>query len=245
MARMIKYSEEAQRALCEEFLRALRGKPPQETDVLFRKKADKVDRRAKITFSEKAWVKMQELIRVSKKEVGWHGVVWRLVQDEYYVNDILIYPQIVSGVHFTTDQAEYEKWLCTLPDEEFKHLRLHGHSHVDMPVSPSGRDDVQWNALLERVPADGFQVFMIWNKRGECTCKVYDFQQNVAFETEDCDVSIDEGEYGLAAFTKEAKAIVKEAALYNNYSSVTPVKSSISHARFNPKAKKPIPERWR
>lgn len=252
MARKIKYSQEDEQKLFRQFLEAVKDSKLYESSFNFQKAKDTVERKARVVFSEKAWVKMQDLVRVSPLEVGWHGIVTRgYGEDEnaYYVSDILLFKQTVSGGHFTTDQAEYEKWLCMLPDDDFSNLRLHGHSHVNMAVMPSARDAEQWHSILDGLSENNFQIFMIWNKRGEHTCMIYDKQQNVVFDTADCEIIVADGEYGIAAFENEAKELVKEEKVTISEPTKTPEipaytgsygKSSYEwwHG-FNPNAKKP------
>ena len=98
------------------------------------------NRKATIRFSERAWIKMFALIHTYSTEVEWHGVVERLEPSVFYIKDVLIFPHEVTGATVTSDQTAYEKWLDTLDNDTFNALRFHGHSHVNMGVTPSGVD---------------------------------------------------------------------------------------------------------
>ena len=106
----------------------------------FKLKEVKDDRKATITFSAQAYMKIFALVHTYSTEVEWHGVVERTAADAFYIKDILIFPHKVTGATVISDQTEYEKWLDTLDNDTFNALRFHGHSHVNMGVTPSGVD---------------------------------------------------------------------------------------------------------
>ena len=170
------------------------------------------DRKAKLYFSEVAWLKMQTLIKEFDKEVAWHGVAFRSEEDndDYYITDIVVYPQEVTGATVNTDQEKYQSWLMELDDDTFNNMRMQGHSHVNMSTSPSQVDITHQEALLSQVSDDMFYIFVIWNKKGEKTIKIYDFLKNILFETSDITVEIMNGDLGLSEFIANAKERVKD-----------------------------------
>lgn len=124
-----------------------------------------------IYFTKEAWRKQWALINNFQTEIAWHGLV-RKAEDGYYVYDILVYPQEVTGGTVNTDQVAYQNWLMSQPDEIFNHVRYQGHSHVDMQPRPSVID--LDNQKRMQVPDDDFYLFMIWNKSGYYTLTLYD-----------------------------------------------------------------------
>lgn len=42
-----------------------------------------------------------------------------------------------------------------------------------------------------------FYIFMIWNKRGEKTVKIYDLRENILFETADVTVTMPDEEFDM------------------------------------------------
>ena len=125
------------------------------------------DRKAKIIFTPIAWKKMYALVYAFSSEVQWHGTVKRLDKSTFLITDILVFPHEVTGTTVVSDQKEYEDWLDSLNDETFNSLRFHGHSHVDMGVTPSGVDMNYRRNLLNNFgmpneESDLFYIFLIF-----------------------------------------------------------------------------------
>lgn len=144
---------------------------------------------ALILMSHTAEEKTNALIRAADKEIGWHGVIRRDENEPniFHVDDILLFPQTVTGATVTTDDVEYAKWMMELDSGTFNNMRLYGHSHVNMAVSPSGVDDTYQDNLLENV--NDFYIFVILNKQGKAWANIYDFEYNILYE--DDDITID------------------------------------------------------
>lgn len=171
------------------------------------------DRKAHLVFDQIAWMKMWFLVHEWEKEVGWHGIVERTDRedvDEYVVHDIVIPPQKSNGAYVETDEEKYPAWLMTLTDEQANGLHLHGHSHVNMGVTPSGQDTNNWTEILDACGQDSFYVFMILNKKAEKTIRIYDFKKNVSFETADIEVSVNNDLLHLQRFLDDSRTMVGE-----------------------------------
>lgn len=227
MATAIKLTDADIAAIRGDFEAALSKLRASDGKISFTRTLNKVDKKAKIVFSEIAWYKMQAIIRENDKEVGWHGLVHRDIDsDEYYIYDIIIYPQIVTGVNIDPDQVEYQNWLVR--QEHFEDIRMQGHSHVNMGTSPSSVDLNFYSEIISQLKDDMFYIFVIWNKRGEKTIKIYDFAKNVLFETADCTIEIANDGLGIQDIIAESKAMVKERSWYSNtgYSSTTKAATS-------------------
>lgn len=249
MAKRIKFTPEDIEATVLEFRESLKTIP--DGKISFTKTLGTISRKATVFFSELAWLKMQGLIWNFDKEVAWHGVATRGTdenEDDYYINDIIVYPQEVTGATVTTDQVKYQSWLYALNDDTFNNLRFQGHSHVNMGTTPSGVDTNLYNEILSQLNADMFYIFMIWNKRGEKTIKIYDLKKNLYFDTSDVTVKVIQGEIGVEAFISEAKRQVQDKPVtpaptytsYYNYGSWnrnTYSAPSYSAKTVNPEAK--------
>ena len=220
MAKLIKLTAEYITEAVEAFKKALTAGKFSDGEVTFTKKlGDIKDRKAKVIYKEIAWLKQSALVEQWDKEVAWHGIAKRGEGDTYIIEDILVYPQEVTGVTVTTDQEEYETWLMNHDDDTFNNIRMQGHSHVNMPTSPSGVDTSLYERILQQLDDTMFYIFMIWNKRGEKTIKIYDMSKNIFFDTKDCEVVIDE-DIGIQSFLDSAQKLVKDkpaVTLYNNY----------------------------
>ena len=212
MAKIIKLTPENIEQARKEFEESLANLKLSDGKISFTKSFSSIQRKATIYFTEIAWLKMQTLVREFDKEVAWHGVAMRgedPEKDEYFITDILVYPQNVTGATVTTVQEEYEEWLNSLEDDVFNNLRMQGHSHVNMGTTPSSVDNTLYESILGQLKSSMFYIFMIWNKRGEKTVKLYDMAKNVLFETADCSIEILEDGTGTEAFLKDAKTKVR------------------------------------
>lgn len=140
-----------------------------------------------IYWTPQAWVKMQTLVHSAREEIAWHGLMKKIEgqKDTYLVYDILVYPQQVDAASAYTDQAAYTQWITELPDEEFHSLRMQGHSHVNMGVTPSATDSNLYASMLATLARIPFYLFLITNKSGEMYMLFYDFEQNIIFETKE------------------------------------------------------------
>ncbi len=216
MAKIIKLTPENIEEIKRAFNEAIQAAKLSDGKISFSKSFSGIKREATVYFTELAWLKMQTLIKEFDKEVAWHGIAKRgddASKDEYYITDILVYPQEVTGATVTTDQAKYQTWLMTHEDDVFNNIRMQGHSHVNMGTSPSSVDTALYDRILEQLDDTMFYIFMIWNKKGDKTIKIYDMAKNILFETSDCKVEILDDGTGLEKFITDAKTMVCDKAV--------------------------------
>lgn len=232
MSKIIKMTPEYSNQILEEFKKELESGKFSDGKINFSKTFSTIDRKATVYFTELAWLKMKTLIREFSKEVAWHGVAKRgddESKDEYFIEDILVYPQEVTGATVSTDQEKYQMWLMEHDDEVFNNIRMQGHSHVNMGVTPSGVDTALYERILDQLDDDMFYIFMIWNKNDAKTVKIYDMKKNILFETSDVTVEVLDDGTGIESFLKNAKKLVVDktysygsaSSYYNNYHAKT------------------------
>lgn len=217
MAKQITITDELVNQWREEFEKVLQSAKVADGKINFSRSLGSMKRPCTVYFAEIAWLKMQALIRECDKEVGWHGIAYRGEdpdKDEYVITDILVYPQEVAAAVVNTDQVKYQTWLDNQDDEVFNNIRMQGHSHVNMGVTPSATDNDLYESLLGQLEESMFYIFMIYNKRGECTYKIYDMAKNVMFETSDVTVKVIEDDLGVEKFLRESKEMIKEKSTY-------------------------------
>lgn len=166
-----------------------------------------------ISMTPAAYLKMLSLVAEFTSEVAWHGTVERN-GNHFSIKDIFVYPQVVTGVTVTPDQVEYTNWLYDLPDEDFNALRFHGHSHVNMTTSPSGTDIQFQTDMLAKLTDDDYYIFVIWNKRGDFTFRVYDLATNSMYDNSDIDFYVEDVEADL--FIADAKKMVVSSYAASN-----------------------------
>lgn len=147
-----------------------------------------------LQIAAETYLKMLELVNQSPVECMWHGLVKRYEAiNTYLIYDILVFPQINSTTATTTDDNEFAKWQLELikdPNFPIEDLRMHGHSHVNMNVFSSGIDDKYQKDLITKVDDGDYYIFLIMNKKMEMCAFIYDFSQQVMFDTKDITIQI-------------------------------------------------------
>lgn len=143
----------------------------------------------KLYMRSDAYVKMGALIQTCTDEIGWFGTVEQ-IEGGFVINDIFVSPQTVTGSTVTSDEEEERKWRETLDDDTYNSLRFHGHSHVNMGVTPSTVDERYRSEIIANIPKDGFFIFLIGNKRGDLNIEVYDLKENIVYDEKDCPLKL-------------------------------------------------------
>ena len=166
-----------------------------------------------------AYIKMTTLINSSDKELAWYGVATR-VNKNYFIADILVYPQTVTSATVDADEEKCAKWFMELPDEVSNNLKFQGHSHVGMSATPSGRDTNNWQQFVNLLKPNEIYIFCIGNKRNEFYWNIYDKSINVFFENRDITmVVVDDKGNSLSEWAKESikKYIVTETPTVTSF----------------------------
>ena len=143
-----------------------------------------------IVYTADAYLKMDLLVRKFDSEVAWHGLVKRAENNVFLVYDVVMFDQIVTGVTVNTDQDAYTRFLEKLPMETANNMLFHGHSHVNMGVTPSAVDMTHRDQILQTAKEDGFWLFQIWNKKGDISTALYDMAANRYYDDNDVDLQI-------------------------------------------------------
>lgn len=234
MSRPIRITDAFRKKVIHEFSTELNNISIADGKINFIKSFCSTERKAVVCFTELAWLKMQSLIMMFDKEVAWHGIAKRGTdesKDEYYITDIMVYPQTVTGATVNTDQEKYQTWLMMHDDDVFNNIRMQGHSHVNMGTSPSSVDTTHQEQIIAQLEDDMFYIFMIWNKRNEKTIKIYDMKKNVLFDSSDITITVQDNEMGIQLFLDEAKRLVQDkntisSVLTANYAGSTDIHSN-------------------
>lgn len=149
--------------------------------------------KATLSFTMKAYTKMLALVDGCEKEIAWHGIVRKKkkgAKATYIVDDILMFPQIVTAATVKGKEPEYAMWCAQLPAEQLNKMRLHGHSHVRMGVSPSGVDTNYQDDMVETV--EDFYIFLIANKQHAFWTRIVDVTDNIVYDERDVEIVVDE-----------------------------------------------------
>lgn len=144
-----------------------------------------------LIFFPSAWVKMTTLVQNCDTECAWHGTVF-ISEDRrtFQIKDILTYPQVVTAATVDIDEEQYEVWHQSLDDNTYNSLRMQGHSHVNMGVTPSKTDTTMYNDFLQTLSNDSFYVFIVANKKGDFWVNIYDIKENAIYTKNDITMSV-------------------------------------------------------
>ena len=133
---------------------------------------------------------MRALVDTCTKEVAWHYLCRRGdLANEFVIEDVILFPQTVTGATVTSDELEYVTWVSNLNDAIFAKINGHGHSHVNMGVAPSGVD-LQYQRDMLNNGLRKFYIFAIWNKAGNNWHTIYDPSENIVWEDADIELEL-------------------------------------------------------
>lgn len=128
-----------------------------------------------------AYVKMRKLVDDTSTEIGWYGTVTKCpgLNEVYVIEDILVYPQRVTGATCVQDDDKIFEFEMSLTTDQVNTKRFHGHSHVNMGVTPSGVDEQFYQDILSQV--NDYFIIAITNKRNDYTVRFYDMRNNILY----------------------------------------------------------------
>jgi len=209
MPRPITMTKQMKQQAIKDFAAALDGIKMSDGKLNYSKNFNYKDGDATVWLTMEAYHKIVTLVTEFANEVGWHGTVQRVSDNEFIIQDIFVYPQEVTASTVNTDQEAYTQWLYELGDDVFNNIRMHGHSHNNMSVSPSGVDNIHRQQILNQLETDMYYIFMIWNKSLQVHTLVYDMARNILYEDTDVEIKL-LGVEGLDEFLANAKTKVQK-----------------------------------
>ena len=155
--------------------------------------ADKQLEEPKVYITTEAYVKLRKLVDDTTTEIGWYGTVTKMpgFESVFVIDDILVYPQTVTGATCVQDDDRVFEFELNLSTDQVNRKRFHGHSHVNMGVTPSGVDEQFYQDILTQV--DDYFIVMITNKSGAYYTRFYDMQNNILYTGIPVQVMLDNG----------------------------------------------------
>ena len=155
--------------------------------------ADKQLEEPKVYITAEAYVKLRKLVDDTTTEIGWYGTVTKMpgFESVFVIDDILVYPQTVTGATCVQDDDRVFEFELNLSTDQVNRKRFHGHSHVNMVVTPSGVDEQFYQDILTQV--DDYFIVMITNKSGAYYTRFYDMQNNILYTGIPVQVMLDNG----------------------------------------------------
>lgn len=177
-----------------------------------------------VFITSEAYIKMRTLVDKTSTELGWYGFVSKLpgLDNVYVIEDIIVYPQKVTGATCEQDEDRMFEFEMSLTTEQVRARRFQAHSHVNMGVTPSGVDEAFYQDLLSQVR--DYYIIMVTNKRGDNHIRFYDIENNIVYTELELKILLDNG-------TDVDKWYQEEVD--NNLSKPTPIVSNdISNTNF-------------
>ena len=154
---------------------------------------DKQLEEPKVYITAEAYVKLRKLVDDTTTEIGWYGTVTKMpgFESVFVIDDILVYPQTVTGATCVQDDDRVFEFELNLSTDQVNRKRFHGHSHVNMGVTPSGVDEQFYQDILTQV--DDYFIVMITNKSSAYYTRFYDMQNNILYTGIPVQVMLDNG----------------------------------------------------
>lgn len=173
-----------------------------------------------VNITTNAYAKMTHIVNGCDKEVGWLGTVnWDRENNTIFIEDIYLFEQ---EVNYTTCEispeglAKFAEELLQQSNgvEIWNNIKLWGHSHVNMEVSPSGQDNDQMDTFADH---NDWFLRIIANKKGDLKIDLFDYTSNIYFEDLPWNIYIEELVTIKPLIDKEIKEKVKEKKYANAY----------------------------
>ena len=211
MPKYIKITDAIKKDMTKEFTNMLNGLSSTYGEFVYKREFAHEKENAILWFTPMAYNKSVALIKGFASEVAWHGTVSRIegTDNEFLIEDILVFPQDASSHTVGTDQQIYQTWLYRHDDDTFNKIRMQGHSHVNMGVQPSGVDIKHRQSIISQLEPDMFYIFMIWNKAMEFSALIYDMAHNVIYEDDEIEIMLHSEV--INTFMEEAFTLVQMA----------------------------------
>lgn len=140
----------------------------------------------KLIYTTKAYrtlLAMMSTTHAKTKEFMFLGFVEQSGKD-YIVEDFFLVPQHMCSGAYCETSDRYDTWINeAVPLDKRRLIRLHGHSHVNMPTSPSGTDDNQIKELCTNV--SNYFIQLIINHNMANTVNIWDKANNLIYNNID------------------------------------------------------------
>ena len=161
-----------------------------------------------------AYVKMRHLVDKTTTEIGWFGTVTKApnLEETYVIDDILVYPQTVTGATCEQDEDRMFEFEMSLTTDQVNRKRFHGHSHVNMGVTPSGVDENFYTDLLTQV--NDYFIILVTNKRNDYHVRFYDKANNLMYKDVPIHLLLNNGDEVNNWYTEEAKKLTEHQARF-------------------------------
>ena len=183
-----------------------------------------LDNRYELYILPEARNKMELYCDLSEGEIGWLAYVEQFDKQGFLITDCALLKQ---EVHATTTEITAEGLLefwNNTPVEQQAKIKLWGHSHVNMSVSPSGQDDSQMEYFRDGNP---WFIRLITNKKREYHIDIYDYANGLKIHMDQADLkTYNPAENELRKQIEDEIKLKVSKKEYKSTSSTLPAKSS-------------------
>lgn len=187
-----------------------------------------LDNRYELYILPLARQKMEMYCDLSEGEIGWLAYVEQFDKQGFLITDCALLKQ---EVHSTTTEITAEGLLefwnnCT-PENQAK-IKLWGHSHVNMSVTPSTQDNNQMDYFKDGNP---WFIRLITNKKREYYIDIYDYANGIQIHMDQSDLITYNPEAG--ELRQAIQEEIKEKVSKKEYKPTTPVKTPSSYKTYD------------
>lgn len=183
-----------------------------------------LDNRYELYILPEARNKMELYCDLSEGEIGWLAYVEQFDKQGFLITDCALLKQ---EVHATTTEITAEGLLefwNNTPVEQQAKIKLWGHSHVNMSVSPSGQDDSQMEYFRDGNP---WFIRLITNKKREYHIDIYDYANGLKIHMDQADLkTYNPAENELKKQIEDEIKLKVSKKEYKSTASALPAKSS-------------------
>lgn len=183
-----------------------------------------LDNRYELYILPEARNKMELYCDLSEGEIGWLAYVEQFDKQGFLITDCALLKQ---EVHATTTEITAEGLLefwNNTPVEQQAKIKLWGHSHVNMSVSPSGQDDSQMEYFRDGNP---WFIRLITNKKREYHIDIYDYANGLKIHMDQADLkTYNPAENELRKQIEDEIKLKVSKKEYKSTASTLPAKSS-------------------
>lgn len=186
-----------------------------------------------VCITSDAYVKMRHLVDKTSTEIGWFGTVTKApnLEETYVIDDILVYPQTVTGATCEQDEDRMFEFEMSLTTDQVNRKRFQGHSHVNMGVTPSGVDENFYTDLLTQV--NDYFIILVTNKRNDYHVRFYDKSNNLMYKDVPIHLLLNNGDEVNNWYTEEANKLTEHQARFPVNSNATGSMLTLS-SRYKP-----------
>lgn len=124
----------------------------------------------KVLISPDAQAKINVYVNECPKEISGLGLVEERKDGTFYISEIFLLEQEVSGTETDIEASAIAKLILEIGVEKAQKLRFWWHSHVNMGVFWSGTD----HSCVEQLVSNATSpiISIVYNKKGESLCRV-------------------------------------------------------------------------